>query len=240
MVSRADVAALSRATTRITDEANRTFRTLFSQIDVSDYRVARALLQDVVPAISDVYGSMAAEVAAQWYEGLRLKEVGDVSYTARLGEPLPRVAVESGVRWASEQFWGKGPQSVEALLSGALQRYVMSGARDTVARNVRLDPAKPRFAVVPTDTNPCAWCVTMASRGWVYTSRESAEKHSGFHDNCKCQVVPSFDADDAYIKGYDPDRYYALYKEALEPGASLKETVVRMRHLHPDLYGSGK
>ena len=237
-MTRADVSRLSRALDFITGNADVALSELFASFDLGYPEMVRDALLEAVPALSDAYGDMAATVAAEWYEDVRMKELGE-SYASRLGSTAPRGAVDGSVRWAAGELFTDHPDGALNLLRGSLQRHIMYGARDTVARNAQLDPAKPRFAVVPSSADPCAWCAVMASRGWVYATRESAEKHTNsYHDNCKCQVVPSFDASKAHIEGYDPDKYYEQYSAAREPGEPLSKTVARMRKQYPELYGT--
>ena len=61
----------------------------------------------------------------------------------------------------------------------------------------------------------------LASRGPVYTSRDSAGANGHFHSNCDCRIVPFWDAvnvgpsryasTDTTVEGYDPDELYDQY-----------------------------
>ncbi len=72
------------------------------------------------------------------------------------------------VRWAAGGLWGDDPQQVRRVLDGCVQAWVKYSGRDTVARNVKFDPAKPRYARVPRGAHTCAWYAMLASRGFVY------------------------------------------------------------------------
>ena len=57
----------------------------------------------------------------------------------------------------------------------------------------------------------------MASRGFVYWSREKAGEFNAWHSFCDCEIVASNDG----IEGYDPDTYYEEYRQAeriISPG----------------------
>ncbi|WRS29617.1 hypothetical protein U6G28_08825 [Actinomycetaceae bacterium MB13-C1-2] len=243
MVARSDVSRLADATGKVSADAEALLADFFRSVDLGKPERVRDALLEVVPAISSEFGDLSAGVAADWYEQVRAKEVGG-RYVARLGSPDDADRVIGSVRWASGELFKDNPQGAFDLLKGALQRHVTYGARDTIARNVRLDPARPRFAHVPTGSDPCGFCVIMGSRGWVYTTREAAELnpkdrdglHSQFHDNCHCQVVASWDATQAHIDGYDPDLYYSMYESSRKPGDSLGQTVNRMRKDFPDFF----
>lgn len=242
MVTRRDVTRLAKATGQLSDEAVRVLTDFLASTDLGDAARVRDALLEVVPALSDVYGDAAATVAAEWYEDLRAREVGG-AFNAKLGATAPTGSVQGSVRWAAAELFTDHPQTIMDVLGGAVQRHVLYAARETIARNVEFDPAKPRYAVVPTGANPCAWCTILASRGWVYSSKKTADAHSKYHDNCSCQAVPSWDAANAHIKGYDPDAAYDLYLKAYAeagPGESLGQIANRMRTQNPGLFGPGK
>lgn len=96
---------------------------------------------------------------------------------------------------------------------------IQSSARLTTQRNMRMDPVKPRWARVPQGET-CEFCLMLASRGWVYWSEESARLGGGFHKgHCDCKIVPSWGKQ--ALKGYDPGKLYAQYKECADTVARL-------------------
>lgn len=115
------------------------------------------------------------------------------------------------------------PEQVAAKLSRSTQRLILQAGRDTIVRSVAGDPAKARYARVPSGAETCAFCLMLASRGAVYESRESASKvaqgtgkrKSGdkYHDLCDCTPTPMW-SDSAYPDGYDPDGLYQQYINA--------------------------
>nr|WP_225752410.1 ADP-ribosyltransferase [Pseudoclavibacter sp. Marseille-Q3772] len=85
----------------------------------------------------------------------------------------------------------------------------------------------------------------LASRGWVYHSKETAGINGGYHDRCNCQIVPSWGAGKAHLEGYDPDDLYEKYMAAraeLEAegvrSPSDKEVAARMQKLFPERYAT--
>lgn len=83
-----------------------------------------------------------------------------------------------------------------------LSRMIHTTGRLTVARNIRLDPSRPRWARVPRGGKSCAFCLMLASRDFTYTSAEAA--------------------------GYDFERLYQeRYKPFWEPGDSVRDTIRR-------------
>ena len=72
------------------------------------------------------------------------------------------------------------------------------------------DPKRPRWARVPHGKT-CAWCLMLASRGWVYLDARSAGAARQWHADCDCQIVPAWGDKIPRIVGYDPDALYAQY-----------------------------
>lgn len=63
-------------------------------------RVRNALLQ-LVPALVDKYGELAASVAVEWYESVRAKTAGLPAYTPVLADGMFRDRLEDATRWAA-------------------------------------------------------------------------------------------------------------------------------------------
>lgn len=223
-----------------TAELNRFYRSL----TVTDPVVVRDALAAFVPELVARYGDYAATVAAEWYETVRRDAVGG-TYNAQTVAPVPAAQAQGSVRWAAGKLFDGDPDGMLSLLAGSVQRYVFQSSRGTIARNVRLDPSKPRFARVPAGAKTCAWCTLLASRGFVYLTRETAGATHEFHDDCDCQAVSQWD-DHAAIEGYDPDEMYGMYMTArqdLEGAGNLAprddEIAARMRRLFPESFTDG-
>ncbi|KFI50021.1 hypothetical protein BBIA_2154 [Bifidobacterium biavatii DSM 23969] len=76
-------------------------------------------------------------------------------------------------------------------------------ARLTSRFNMESDESHPRYARVPVGPT-CAFCILMASRGFVYWSEESAGGWGNrYHKNDDCRIVCSWG--ETQLKGYDPD-----------------------------------
>ena len=66
-----------------------------------------------------------------------------------------------------------------------------------------------RFARVPSGA-ACGFCIMLASRGFVYATRESAGEFTKFHDHCDCRIVAG--TKDTQVEGYDPEGMYRRYR----------------------------
>jgi hypothetical protein len=240
MVSRADVDALARGGSSAAILAKRDLDKFWSAFSGRAPEVFRDALLDFVPDLVRQYGDIASTVAAEWYEDNRARAVGG-SYNALTSPGVAVEQVQGGVRYAAGHLFTDDPTQGLALLSGALQRYVLYSTRDTVARNVQRDPRRPRFGRIPSGAKTCAFCTLMASRGFVYLNRETAGLHKDYHDDCDCQIVAEWDRDQHHIAGYDPDRMYDLYQQAAAATRSSDPKVIlaEMRRMHPDEFTDG-
>lgn len=213
----------------------------FLGLDLNRPELARDALLEFLPILAQEYGDVAATAAAEWYEAQRAAQIGG-SYAAVLGDGIEAAQAEGSVRYAAGHLFGDDPMQTLVLLSGSVQRFVLYGSRDTIARNAEHDPERPRFARVPTGAKTCAWCSMLASRGFVYMNRETAGiARDHYHDDCDCQVVAEFDKDAAHIDGYDPDGLYDQYMAARQATGSGNPKVIaaEMRRRFPDSYTDG-
>ena len=98
--------------------------------------------------------------------------------------------------------------------------------RLTAKFNGEHDPSQPRYARVPVGPT-CAFCILMASRGFVYWSEEKAGgRDNRYHKNDDCRIVSSWG--EAHVKGYDPEGMKARYLQC-------RKTIAGM--LNRDEYG---
>lgn len=247
MTSRQDVQALSKAQQQSVDLAVREMKALWRSIGGLAPEWQRDMLLETVPALVSKYGDVAATAAAQWYEKTRSKQVPGPYEPVTSGH-FPDQAIRDRLRYgAADLFEDSSTVEFAAWLEGALQRWVMYSGRQTIAMNAGRDPARPRFARVPTGSRTCAWCEIMCSRGFVYYSERTALERRGsgrlYHDRCDCQAVPEWDRGQAHILGYDPDAMQERYQRAWEmaggPGSNAKQVAYQMRRLYPGLYKDG-
>lgn len=83
------------------------------------------------------------------------------------------------------------------VVSGAASRHVLAGGRETQMELIRADDRALGYIRV-TDSDPCAFCAMLASRGPVYKGRSfdaSNAKSLGageakVHDGCGCTIEP--------------------------------------------------
>lgn len=237
MTSRDDLNRLSAAQRELVRMARNELAGFFAAVDLSRPELVRDALVEIVPLLVHEYGELAAVSAAEWYE-----QVHPGAFLARTADStFPVDGVTQSVRYHAGALFTDDPYATLHGLSGALQRFVFYSGRETVARNVQLDPSRPRFARVPSGAKTCAFCNLLASRGFVYFSRMTAGERSDWHDDCDCQVVPEWDASGHHIAGYDPDAMYDRYLQARHAAGSSDPKVIlsSMREMFPDEYTDG-
>ena len=174
--------------------------------DVADVRNAViAVMQPACGASS----TLAARLAADFYDGLRERFGIDDGYTAEVDSQRVPEATEGAVRaFAQDLVDGKPIEQFVGKCADRIDYETRKAANECVAANAKRDPRKPRWARIPTGAETCQFCIMLASRGFVYHSEETA---SHAHAHCDCRIVPSWDKSPA-AQGYDPDRYYDMWK----------------------------
>lgn len=238
MTSRGDLDRLTAAQRELVRMAQNELSGFFATVDLTRPERVRDALLEIVPLLTREYGELAATVAAEWFE--QVHPSGFLARTA--ADTFPTAGVVENVRYHAGALFSDDPQRTLAGLSGAMQRFILYSGRQTVARNVQLDPSRPRFARVPTGAKTCAWCSMLASRGFVYLTRETAGiVADDYHDDCDCQIVPTFDGESAHIAGYDPDVLFDQYMQARDASGSgdPKDIAAYMRRMFPDSFTDG-
>ncbi|MEU4772958.1 hypothetical protein [Micromonospora sp. NPDC023644] len=229
MATPAEVAAYRSSQQDVVALARRELAAWWAMLDVSDPRAVVAALEAFLVELVAAYGDLAMTVAADWYDQQREQAQAPGAFRATLPEALPDEQVRAVARWAVGPLFG-ATDSAKALglASGAVQRLVQQGGRNTLYRNVRRDPSEPRWARVPQGADTCAWCRMLASRGAVYLSRESAggdDNH--WHNECDCQPVPVWRGQ---REPYDVDALLQQYNAARsKAGGDPKAITAQMR-----------
>lgn len=248
MVTRSSLNRYSKSVDQAVEAARADLATFWYQLPLDDPSTCRDMLANFVPRLAATYGDVAALAATEWYDSER-NAAGILSeFNATPAQAALPSQVEASVRASAGHLWSDQQEKMLNDLMGGLQMWIKDAGRDTVLHNARRDPSNPRWARVPRGAKTCAFCSMLASRGWVYVSKESAGGGSGdrFHHDCDCEIVPAFGDTDPKIDGYDPDRLEELYNEArsaaLENGDNPSDLKVLMRHARratPGAYTDG-
>lgn len=183
MTSRAQVEALRRNQRRLVSLAVSDLNRFWTTLDLSNPAAARDALLAYVPELTDQYGEFASVVASDWFEEVREAAGVTGRLTPELGRTVRREVVQNSVRYAAGGLFTDVPERTLAVVSGSVDRYVKSPARDTIRRSGQRDGAM--FARVPTGSETCAFCFMVASRGFAYHSEQAAAgEFDRYHDEC--------------------------------------------------------
>ena len=166
-------------------------------------------------ALVTKYGEGSAELAAQMYDEMAQAAGANVS-PAEPAEPPSMTEVAKAVY---------STLSSPPSMKGAVSRMVKQAGADTTLKNALRDGAE--FAWVPGGTG-CAFCLTLASRGWQKASKKAIKGGHAqhIHANCKCNYAIRFDSR-TNVAGYDPDKYLQMYENA--EGDTPDEKINAMR-----------
>lgn len=176
----------------------------------------REAAREFLPLLANTYGEVSATVAADFFDEARAASPGA---RGRFAATLPRLqaarAAARQVRWATEPLFRSDFEGALGRMSLVADEAAMQEGRNTIMHNAERDRANPRFARIPVGKT-CAWCLTLASRGAVYRSAESAGAAGQYHGGkCDCQPMPSWTRDGKDMpEGYQPDALYEDYLRA--------------------------
>lgn len=178
-------------------------------------------VQDLVSYANKVvmkYGSASASMNALMYDTIAELE----------GMMLPAAELAALPEYGdvAKSVYGtlKTSQNAEEI-GGAVSRLVKQTGQDTMLQNALRDKAE--FAWIPVGET-CAFCLTLASRGWqTISTRALRNGHAEhIHSNCDCSYMvrhnSNFD-----IAGYHPEKYQKMYYDA--EGNKPKDKINAMR-----------
>ena len=166
------------------------------------------LTQDAVLAAIDYafgvatkYGEAAAELACEMYDAVAL--ASGVSLAA--AEPAATATWDEVARAVQGTLKTGNAETVAASVG----RQVKMTGVDTTMQNAIRDGAE--WAWVPKGLT-CAFCVTLASRGWQRASKKALRGGHAehIHANCDCTYAIRFDSR-TNVAGYEPEKYLDMY-----------------------------
>lgn len=168
--------------------------------------------------VADYYGTASASLAALMYNSI--SELEQTMY------PPAELAPNPSYEDIAEAVNGTLKTSQNAnTIGSAVGRLVKRTGQDTLLNNAVRDGAQ--WAWIPSG-DTCAFCITLASRGW---QRASASALKGghaehIHANCDCTYMIRH-SDSLNVRGYDPGAYKRMYYDA--PGGSSRSKINAMR-----------
>ena len=177
----------------------------------------RMELIDYAFALVTKYGEGAGALASEMYDAL-----AELS-----GAAVPAAIPAQTATYAetAKAINGTIKTGNSEIVSAAAGRLVKMAGVDTVMQNALRDGAE--WAWIPRG-DTCAFCITLASRGWQRASQAAIKDGHAehIHANCDCTYAVRFDRN-TNVEGYDPSAYYRMYQNA--DGGTPKAKINAMR-----------
>lgn len=105
-------------------------------------------------------------------------------------------SVDDVARYQAKKLAKEGDAAFARVCGEFARNDAFRSLNETIIANVGRDRDKgAMFALVPTGTETCTFCLMLASRGAVYHTRKTAGEWRHSHRGCDCKVVPSFEGD---------------------------------------------
>ena len=151
-------------------------------------------------ALVTKYGEGSAELACQMYD----------APAAKAGVPAAEPAQPASYGEVARMV--QATKASQPQMQQGVSRLVKRAGADTTLKNALRDGAE--WAWVPQG-DTCAFCLTLASRGWQKASQAAIKGGHAehIHANCDCEYAIRFDGRST-VAGYDPDKYLRQYRAA--------------------------
>lgn len=168
-------------------------------------------------AVATKYGEAAAALACEMYDA-----IAEAS-AAAVAPALP--AATPGAGEVAKAVNGTLKTGNVNIVADSIGRLVKQTGVDTTMKNALRDGAE--WAWIPSG-DTCAFCITLASRGWQRASRDAIKGGHAehIHANCDCTYAVRFDKK-TNVAGYRPEEYRAMYESA--EGRTPTEKINSMR-----------
>ena len=153
-------------------------------------------------ALVTKYGEGSAELACQMYDAL--------AAAAKAGVPAAEPAQPASYGEVARMV--QATKASQPQMQQGVSRLVKRAGADTTLKNALRDGAE--WAWVPQG-DTCAFCLTLASRGWQKASQAAIKGGHAehIHANCDCEYAIRFDGTST-VAGYDPEKYLRQYRAA--------------------------
>lgn len=177
----------------------------------------RKALIDYANSLIMHYGEASGSMACELYDSVA--RASGVNIPSAEPAPIPKYGeVAKAVNGAMKIS--------EKVIPSVVARMTKQVGADTTLHNAERDGAQ--FAWIPSG-DTCAFCITLASRGWQYISKKTLKNGHAehIHANCDCQYTVRFDSETT-VEGYDPEKYLEMYENA--KGNTSVQKIKSLRH----------
>ena len=172
---------------------------------------------DYAYALATKYGEAAGAAACEMYDAIAELQGANVP---------PAVPAETAtMAETAKAVKGTMKTGNVNIVADATGRLVKLVGVDTMQQNALRDGAE--WAWIPMG-DTCAFCLTLASRGWQKASKKAIKNGHAehVHANCDCTYAVRFN-DGLDVQGYDPQKYRDMYYNA--DGNTPEERINAMR-----------
>lgn len=181
---------------------------------------------DYAYGLATKYGEGAGALASEMYDAL-----AELS-----GKTVPPAVPAPTAKYGevAKAVYGTKLQSDKPeVMGGAVGRLVKMVGVDTMQQNALRDGAE--WAWIPRG-DTCAFCLTLASRGWQKASKKAIKNGHAehIHANCDCTYAIRLNSD-VNVEGYDPEALKTMYDEA--EGATPTD---KINYLRRQFYAENK
>ena len=183
-------------------------------ISLEEYRNT---LIDYGYALATKYGEGAGAAACEMYDAISELQGANVPPAV----PANTATMDETARAVVGTMKTGNP----GIVSQATGRLVKMVGIDTMMQNALRDGAE--WAWIPAG-DTCAFCLTLASRGWQKASKNAIKNGHAehVHANCDCTYAVRFN-DSLNVQGYDPDKYLDMYYDT--DGSTPQERINALR-----------
>ena len=203
----------------------------------TDADAIHAALDTLTPALIQKYGKAAGSASTQLWNYIYEHDTGAygnaVVYMNTYEEYAKAMAIDSN--YAFSEGDDTDTDKATSFVADTMIHNILGSARSTMTQNSVYSAAHgttTKYARVPQGAYTCAFCLMLASRGFVYASEESAGEFDQYHKECVLG--------DTMVSG--PELKLALRRQY--EGTVIDITTATGRKLsvtpnHPILTGSG-
>lgn len=173
---------------------------------------------DYAYALATKYGEGAGSLASEMYDAL-------AELSGKVVPPAVPAQTATYGEVAKAVHGTKLQSSNPNVMAGAVGRMVKLAGVDTMQQNALRDGAE--WAWIPSG-DTCAFCLTLASRGWQRASKKAIKNGHAehVHANCDCTYAIRFSSA-VDVEGYNPEALKSMYDEA--EGATPNDKINYLR-----------
>lgn len=221
------IGILRRLSERASKEMLATLTKLNTQYEegIITYQEYQNAAIDYAYALATRYGEGAGAAACEMYDAIAELQGANV---------MPAVpAATATMDETARAVVGTMKTGNINIVSDATGRLVKLVGVDTIQQNALRDGAE--WAWIPRG-DTCAFCITLASRGWQRASKRALRNGHAehVHANCDCTYAVRFD-DSLDVEGYHPDEYRDMYY-----GADGNSPEARINAMRREFYAENK